>query len=41
MPIFEVINSGQVTNLIVAETLRDAELATGSTCVENTLASKE
>ena len=37
MGYFAIIESGIVTNLIVAETLEDAESVTGKTCAEYTL----
>lgn len=36
MTTFAVIMEGKVTNVILAKTLQDAELATGFTCVEYT-----
>jgi hypothetical protein len=33
---FAVLSGNQVTNLILAETKQDAELATGSSCIEYT-----
>jgi hypothetical protein len=36
MATFAVITAGRVTNVILAETVQDAELATGFTCVEYT-----
>jgi len=34
MPNFAVIDSGFVVNVILANSLEDAQLATGKTCVE-------
>ena len=34
MAYFQHIEDGKIINTIVAETLEDAELATGGTCVE-------
>jgi len=36
MATYAVISDNQVTNVIVANTQADAELATGATCVEYT-----
>jgi hypothetical protein len=36
MATFAVLGGTQVSNIIVADTLDDAQMATGSTCVEYT-----